>query len=116
MRCKHGVVLVAAPIGPGHAHQLERIGRDLARVLDMGTPAEILERILLVGADDRLLCHLIAILVDLARFQPVDQFQLVGLIGEEGAGFVGADLAIVERMLAADDLAHALLDRGQILR
>jgi hypothetical protein len=59
---------------------------------------------------------LVAVLVDAAALQPVDQFQLVGLVGKERAHVVGAYLAVDEGELAADDLAHALLDLLQVLR
>ncbi|MEZ4717626.1 MAG: hypothetical protein R2851_16295 [Caldilineaceae bacterium] len=51
-----------------------------------------------------------------AFFQPRDQVQLVGLVRQDGAPLVCAHLAVVERELAADDLAHAFFDGLQILR
>ncbi len=39
---KHRARAVAAPIGPGHRHQLERIGRKLPGVLQMRATAEVL--------------------------------------------------------------------------
>ena len=69
-----------------------------------------------VGADDRLFVRFVAVFVDVALVQTVDQFQLVGLVGEELAGLAGADLAVGKIVPAADNLAHPLLDRFQILR
>ena len=50
----------------------------------------------------RLLSTLVAVLVYLAFGQAVNQFQLVGLVAEQLAGFVGADLAVDERMVGAE--------------
>jgi hypothetical protein len=63
---EHGVLLVAAPVRARHRHQLEGVGGDLPRVLHVRPAAEVLERVVLVGADDRLLLHLVAVLVDAA--------------------------------------------------
>ena len=82
----------------------------------MRPTAEILKRILPVRADNRLLLRFVPILVDAPLLQASNQLQLVGLVGKQLAGLVSAHLAVYERMLAADDLAHALLDRFQILR
>ena len=112
---QHRVLLVAAPVGPGHAEKAEGVGHDLAGVLDVGPAAEVLERVMLVGADDRLFGHLVAVFVDLSLVESVDEFQLVGLVGKELARLAGADLAIGEVVLAADDLAHALLYRLEVV-
>ena len=52
-----------------------------------------------------------------ACVQPVDQLDLVGLVREQRLrASVGADLALsANGCLPADDLAHALLDRRQVL-
>ncbi len=107
---QHGVMLIAAPVRARHRSQFEAVRGDLAGMFQMWTAAEILEAVLLVGADHRLLGYRIAIFVDASRFQPIDQFQLVGLIVKEIAGFVSSDLAIGKWMPAADNLAHPLLD------
>jgi hypothetical protein len=112
---EHRVLLVAAPVRAGHAHQFEGVGGNLTRVLQVWAAAKILEAVLLVGADHRLLGRLVAVLVDAAFFQPLDQFELVHLAGKELARFIGADLAVDKRMLARDDLAHPLLDLLQFL-
>ena len=111
---QHRLVLVTAPIGPGHTRQFEAIGRNLPRMFQMGPAAEILEAILLVGADRRLVARLVAIFIDPAARQPVDQFELVGLVMEERARLVGAHLAVGKGMAATDNLAHALFDLLQI--
>ena len=109
-------MLVAAPVRARHRHQLERVRRNLAGVIKMRPAAQIFEGVVAVGADDDRPGRLVAVLVDAALRQAVDQLQLVGLIGENRARFIGADLAVLERILAGDDLPHPFLDLGQIPR
>ncbi len=66
---QHRVVLIAAPVGAGDSHELEAVRRDLARVFHMRATTEIFKRILRVGADERLLNHLIAVFIDVAGFK-----------------------------------------------
>lgn len=84
-------------------------------MLHVRPAAEVFEGVMLVGADHRRLVGLVAVLVDAALGQPVDQLQLVGLVGEELARLVGADLAVLEGMPAGDHLAHAFFDGLQVL-
>ena len=84
-------------------------------MIEVRPAAQVLERVVPVGADDDRPSALVAILVDAALRQPVDQLQLVRLALEKLPRFVGAHLAIGERVLAGDDLAHPFLDLGQIL-
>jgi hypothetical protein len=65
---QHRAVAVAAPIGAGDAHQLERVGGNLAGVLQMRAAAEVLPVAVPVHAD-RLIASGIA-----------DQLDLVGLV------------------------------------
>ena len=99
------VVGVAAPIGAGHVHQLERLAEMPGR-RQMRPDAQIDEIALAVEAD-LLACR------DLA-----DIFGLVALAdaGEEGdRGVALPDLA-GDLLVAADDLAHPLLDLLEVFR
>ena len=100
---EHRALLVATPVRPRDAHQLER--PDLARVLDMLPAAEVEERPLLLDAD-RL------------AGQILDELDLVGLIvlAEISERLLARPLAVDEGMLRRDAGAHALLDGGQVLR
>ena len=113
---QHGPVLVAAPVGAGHAHQLDALNRNLARVLHMGTAAQILEGVLGVGRDDLAALGFLAVLVHRAFDQALDQLQLVGFVDKQLAGLVGVDFPVHKRMLATDDAAHAPFNLLQILR
>ncbi len=54
-------------------------------------------------------------LVHVALFQAGNKLQLVGLVGEQAARLVGRDRLAHESVFAGDDLAHPLLDLGQVL-
>ena len=111
---EHGVRLIPAPIRARHAHQLEAVRRNLPRMFHMRPATQILKRILLIGADHHLGLDLVAILIHAAFGQPVNQFQLIGLIMEDRARLVRRHLAIGKLVPPADDLAHALLDLLQV--
>ncbi len=86
---QHLALFVAAPIGArrslkGDAH---RVGIDLFGILDVRPPAQILEFILAVGADDDGFLRLFAVFVQTTFFQPFDQFDLIGLALEYLLGF-----------------------------
>ncbi len=65
---QHGVPAVATPIGACDGHELEAVGGDLARVLEMRTTAKVLPIPVPIHAD---------VLIGGDR---LDQFDLVGLI------------------------------------
>ena len=112
---QHLVVFVAAPVGPGDRHQLEGRRVDLAGVLDVRPAAQVREGIALVERDFRLGIQRVAVFVQAAFFQAVDQFQLVGLVLEDLAGFIGRYNLLDEGVPAGDDLAHAFLDLLQVI-
>ncbi len=101
---KHRALGIAAPVGAGDLHQFERVA-DLAGRSHVRAAAEVrplalrVELDLLIGGNG------------------VDQFDLEGLaLGLEIAlRLVAADGALGERLIARDDFAHLLLDRGKIL-
>ena len=117
-----GVVLVAAPVRGGAAGQLE--GRDVLGGRDVrsaaqvapnpfaGTGIEVVVRGELVAPDFHDFGHVLG----QARLV-VDEFELVGLVGQLLAGLLfGLVDAPVEQLSVLDDLAHLLLQRRQILR
>ena len=101
---QHRVAMIAAPIGPGHLHQLER-GADIAGAAHVWAAAQIDPVTLAVQRDH------------LGIRQVADQLGLVSLaLGlEERDAFIAVDHAAHERRVPADDLAHLRLDGGKIL-
>ena len=95
------VVLVAAPVGPGEAGELERLDR--ARVLEMRAPAEIGELVRAVVG--------LGVERDLA-LGGVDELDLVGLaLGcEAPAGLLAIDLLDRPGSPLGDDPLHLRLD------
>ena len=101
---QHRLVRIAAPIGPGDFHQLERVA-DLARRGHVRPAAEVcpfalaIEFQILVGRNG------------------VDQLDLEGftLLFEQALRRLARNDAFQERLVAGDDLAHALFDRREIL-
>ncbi len=85
---QHLVVLIPAPVCAGDGHQLEGGWVDLAGGLDVRPAAQVREGIALVERDFRFTIQRVAIFVQPAFFQAVDQFQLVRLVLENLAGFV----------------------------
>ena len=76
---QHLVVLVAAPVGAGHAEQLE--GADLARVVDVRATAQVHEVAVAVGGQDgRRGRNRLSILAFAPGQKPIDELQLVRLI------------------------------------
>ncbi len=111
-------LLVAAPVGTRRflVRDAERVGVDLARVIDVRTPAQIRERILrverdLVGG----LGDLLAVFVHPPRYQIADQFLLIRLVLEVCQRFVRRHFADGKAVIAANDFFHPVLDPLQIL-
>ncbi len=113
---EHLVVLIAAPVGTGNRHQLERILLDLLRVFHVRPAAQVRERVVLVDRDFRLFLQWIAIFIEAAFFETFDQFQFIGLVGKDFLRFISRENRLLELVLALDDLAHPLFDLLQILR
>ena len=101
----HAVGGVAAPIGAGRRHQLERLA-DLAGGRPVRAAAQVGPLALPVDRER------------LAFRDQVDQLDLVGLAGrlEMGAGLLARPFLTREGPVAANDLAHLLLDRLQVVR
>ena len=101
---QHRIVAVAAPIGTGHLHQLERIA-DLAGRRHMRATAQVKP---------------VALLVNFQIFtgrNGVDEFNLEGLAFgfEQAANIVALPNFLGKRLVARDDLAHLGLDRRKII-
>src|SRR5437762_4137600 len=99
------IVRVAAPIGAGHAHQLEGLAEAAGR-RQMRPRAQIDEIALAVDADL------------LGGRNLADIFGLVALAdaGEERDRPVAVPDLAGNLLVAADDLMHPLLDPGQVFR
>ena len=97
------VARVAAPIGAGHVHQLERLA-EMAGRGQMRTDAQIDETALAIEADL------------LARRDLADIFGLVALAdaGEEGDRGVAVPDFAGDLLVAAHDLAHPLFDLFEV--
>ena len=100
---QHFAVGIAAPIGAGDLHQLERVA-DLAGRGHMRTAAQI---------------EPVALFVDfqrLIRRNSVDQFdlELFALVAKNLLRLVARPHFLGERLVARDDLAHFLFDRRKI--
>ena len=100
---EHGVPLVAAPVGAGRRQQLEEADRAGGR--HVGPPAEIDELPLLVDRHAR----------SIERFQDLHLERLAPL-PEEADRLATVHLPPLERETGRDDVAHAGLDLGQVLR
>ena len=102
---EHRLGVIAAPIGTGHLHQLERHA-DIAGGAHMRPTAEIEPLALLIEGD----C--------LARRQIADQLGLEGLTacGEEFNRFLAIVFFAHEGGVLLDDLAHLGLDGREIRR
>ena len=101
---QHRVVGVAAPIGAGHLHQLEGVA-DLAGRGHVRPAAEV---------------EPVALRVDLEVLvfrDRVDQFELVALalVGKHLSRLLARPDLLGEGFVAADDLAHLLLDDGEVV-
>ena len=77
--------------------------------------AEVLEAVVLVGREAGGFGYALAVLIDAAGEDAVDQLQLVGLVLEKVAGFGLVQLATLEADVGAHDLAHAVLDGRQVV-
>src|SRR4029077_4383462 len=119
------VLLVAAPVRRGGAHQLERrdaLGggevRPAAEVPpgQLAVAAEVVVDRELAGADldGRTLRDVLALRLVETALQP-DQLELVRLVLELGEGVVVADRPPGEPLALLDDLAHRGLDLVEVL-
>ena len=116
---QHRVLLGAAPVGGGHALQLE--GLDEAGVRQVRAAAQVLPDGVALAV--HVVVHAQLGLADLGGGLGVergllvsDQFELVRLVGLLGAGLLFGDRAAAERLRGLDDPLHALLDLLEILR
>ena len=101
---QHRLLRIAPPVGAGDLHQLERLSH-LAGRGHVRPAAEIRPFPLAVELDV------------VARRNGVDELDLEGLAlsFEETLRLVARDDCLPERLVARDDLAHAFLDRREIL-
>ena len=100
-----GVVLIAPPIGAGQLGQLERLA-DMPRRGQVRPAAQVLPGALAIERD-RLVAGDVA-----------DDLRLVRLADrlEVGDGLVAVPHLARDRLVAVDDLAHARLDRRQVVQ
>ena len=109
-------MLVAAPICPGDAHQLEGGGVNLSGILDVRAPAKVDETGVAVDRNLRLHIQGIAVLVEATLLQALDQLNLIRLIVKYAPRFISRDYLFFKGVLLGNDLAHALLDHLQVFR
>lgn len=117
---EHRVLLAAAPVGGGVAHQLER--GDVAGGGQVGAPAEVLPAQVAglgveVVVDGQLAAaHLdVRAVVGRGRTLDADEFELVGLVRQLLAGRLVGDDAAGEALAALLDLLHLLLDGLEVI-
>ena len=109
---QHRPLLGAAPIRPGHGHQLERA--DPAGAGHVRALAQVHERTVLVGRGGR---QRLAALLRL-RGEVVEDLDLERLVAllEERATLCRRELLANERVVGLDRGTHAVLDRGEVVR
>ena len=100
---QHGPLHVAPPVGSRSLHQLEGLGVDLLGAAHMGATAQVRKVTLIVDGDGGIL------------WQPVNELQLVGLIGEHSPCLLPRKLLALEFLVAGKNLPHLLFDYRQIL-
>jgi hypothetical protein len=123
MRWSMGLLLVAAPVGAGHPHQLE-VTEERAGVRHVGPAAEVDEA--RVAGERRLLPRLrrrVLVGADHAGGGgrhgvvglPLDDLQLEAVSGEHLTGAVLGELVAHERLGLGQDLPHPGLDAVEVL-
>ncbi len=100
-----GVVLVAAPVGARHLRQLERLAEP-ARRRQVRAEAHVEPVALLVDRD----------LLVLRQFVGPFGFELLAMVDEVLLDLRSVPDLARDRQVAVDDLGHALLDLGKVLR
>jgi len=88
---------------------------DFAGARNMRTAAEVDERVVLIDRQRNGRGRPVAVLVDLAGHQVIDQFDLQRLPLEETARLVGRDLPVAEVVRSGQDLPHARFQPHQVL-
>ena len=111
---EHRALLVAPPVRARHPHQLERAESPGGR--HVRPPAEVDERAVAVArvavdGDHRALPDLRGDL----RVDPLDDLDLVRLVGKQAEALVAGNLLADERLVGGDDLAHADFDVPQVV-
>ena len=107
-------LLVAAPVGAGDAHELERA--EPSGVGHVGAPAEVDERgRVAVRAHHPVAGSLRRRQVVAGRVDPLDDLPLVGLVREQGEALVAAVLLALEGLPFGHDLTHACLDALEVV-
>ncbi len=98
---EHRALLVAAPVRARDLHQLK--GTNLPRILHVRTTTEVQERVLLVDAN-------------FSIRQVLNQLNLIGLSFdlEVLQGLLARPAIALEKIFSGDNLAHTLLNIGQI--
>src|SRR5690606_15205224 len=114
------VLLVAAPVGRGRTHQLER--RDALGGGQVRAAAQVLPRQRAVALEVVVDAQTALADLDAGPFGSVtggglqpDELELVGLVGQLGTSVVVADLAAAELLALLDDLPHSRLDLVDVL-
>jgi hypothetical protein len=101
---EHGASFVAAPVGTSYFVEFEAVGSNFCVwVLDVTTAAEVGEFALAgtagVKSDG---------LTTLRNL--VDEFEFVGVVGEDGAGFIGSHFAVRPLGPGVEEFLHGLLN------
>src|SRR5438552_2983076 len=109
------VALVAAPVRAGDRQKLE--GTDLSCPLEVRSPAQIDEPVVLVDADLSVLDLVVAVLVRAFLCELFDLVDLVVLIplAEELERLRDGQVAMLERQVLLGDLAHLRLDLFEVV-
>src|SRR5438477_982780 len=110
------VALVAAPVRAGDRQKLERT--DLSRPLDVRSPAQIDESVVLVHADAPVADLVVAVVVRALLCKLFDLVDLVVLLAlaEEPERLGHRHVAMLERQVLLGDLAHLHLDLSEVVR
>ena len=82
---QHRAALVVPPVRARDAQQLDPVGTDLVRASHVRADAEVLEGVAPVERERELTSriHGLAVGIERSRLEPVDELELVGLIGGE---------------------------------
>ena len=114
---QHRALLVAPPVGAGDLLQREvaeprrrRDVRALAQVEELGRVAVDADR---AAGGDLAAVELVGRLT--GGLDPLDDLELVRLVGEQAEGLVGRHLGAGEGLVGGDDLAHPGLDRPEVV-
>ena len=111
-------IFIATPVGAGRWTQrdADRLGIDIFGASDMRPAAKVGEHILRIdGQTFAGLGDGVAVVIDAAIDQVFNQFELVGLVMKQLAGFVSGYFAPGEFVALREELLHPLFDPFDVL-